>query len=99
MVEQLKDPFNPKYADTWKVAGNELTWAVRHAGVSYPAVAKADGTIVIGYKLNDSLDLSKQDGRSGAYNTISLGLGFLYHDVAGGNSELKVMADWQTTVK
>ncbi len=99
MVEQLKDPLNSKYADTWKVAGNELTWAVRHAGVSYTAVAKADGTIVIAYKLNDSLDLSKQDGRSGAYNTISSGLGFLYHDVAGGNTELKVKADWQSTIK
>jgi len=99
MTEQLKDPFNPKYADTWNVAGNELTWAVRHATVSYTALAKSDGTIVIEYKLNDSLDLTAQGGRSGAYNNVSSALGFLYHDVAGGNSNMKVTADWQTTNK
>jgi RHS repeat-associated protein len=99
MVAQIKDPFNPAYADTWKVAGNELTWAVRHATVTFTALAKADGVIVIGYKLNDSFDLSAQGGRSGAYNTVSSGAGFLYHNVAGGNSSLQVNVWWDATIK
>lgn len=99
MGAQLKDPFNPAYADTWKVAGNELTWAVRHASVAFTALSKADGTIVIGYKLNDAFDLSSQGGRSGAYNTVSTGAGFLYHDVSGGNSSLQINASWDATIK
>lgn len=99
MVEQIKDPLNPKYKDTWEVAANELTWALRHATVRYTALAKADGTIVIGYKLNDTFDLSAQGGRSGAYNKVSEITGFMYHQVAGGNANLQVTANWQTTIK
>lgn len=87
------------HGETWDVAGNELTWAVRHAGVDYSANVKSDGTIVIDYHLSDQLDLSARKGRSEAYNNISGTTGFLYHDIAGGNSSMKVNADWQTTVK
>ena len=55
--------------------------------------------MVISYHLSDRLDLSAQPGRSEAYNNISAATGFLYHDVVGGNSGMKVSADWQTTVK
>jgi hypothetical protein len=87
------------HAETWAVAGNELTWAVRHAQVDYTATVKTDGTIVVSYHLSDRLDLSAQSGRSEAYNNIIATTGFLYHDVVGGNSQMKVNADWQTTIK
>jgi RHS repeat-associated protein len=80
---------------TWAVAVNELTWATRHASIGYAAAVKSDGTIVIDFHLSDTLDLSGQKGRSEAYNNISNVTGFLYHDVIGGNSEMKVNADWQ----
>jgi len=60
---------------------------------------KSDGTIVIDYHLSDTLDLSAQKGRSEAYNNISSTTGFLYHDVVGGNKDIKVNADWQSTAK
>ncbi len=87
------------HSETWAVAGNELTWATRNSEVSYTAIVKSDGTIVISYHLSDTLDLSPQKGRSEAYNNVSSVTGFLYHDVVGGNSAMKVNADWQTTVK
>ena len=37
MLDQLLDPFNPKYRDTWSVAFNELTWLVRSVLVKYDA--------------------------------------------------------------
>ncbi len=93
------DQSNPIFhSETWDVAGNELTWALRHATVSYNASVKSDGTVIISYKLNDTLDLSSQSGRSGAYNNISSGLGFMYHNVAGGNSGIQVSATWQTSI-
>lgn len=76
-----------------------MTWAVLHTNVTFTVLAKADGVIVIGYKLNDTFDLSSQYGRPGAYNTVSTGAGFLYHNVAGGNSGLQVNAWWYTTIK
>ena len=94
------DASNPlAHAETWEVAGNALTWAVRHAEVDYSASVKSDGTIVIDYHLSDTLDLSAQKGRSEAYNNISSATGFLYHDVVGGNKDIKVNADWQSTAK
>jgi RHS repeat-associated protein len=87
------------HGETWAVGGNALTWSVRHATIDYTATVKSDGTIVIAYHLSDTLDLSPQSGRSDAYNNISAMTGFMYHDVFGGNSEMKVNADWQATVK
>lgn len=87
------------HKETWGVAGNDLTWSTRHASVGYTATVQGDGTIGISYHLSDTLDLSAQPGRSEAYNNISSATGFLYHDVAGGNSEMQVNADWQTTIK
>jgi RHS repeat-associated protein len=94
------DSTNPAlHGETWGVAGNELTWAVRHASVGFEAVAKSDGTIVISYQMNDKFDLSGQSGRSGAYNNVSNVTGFMYHDVTGGNSEMQVSASWDATIK
>ncbi len=91
---------NPAFhSETWAVAGNALTWAVRNASVDYSATIKGDGTMVISYHLSDTFDLSRQPNRGDAYNNISAATGFLYHEVAGGNSGLQVSADWQTTAK
>jgi len=84
--------------ETWDVAENPLTWATRHADVSYTATVKADGTIVISYQLHDTLDLSAQNGRSPAYNAISETTGFGYHTLLGGNKDISVDASWQTTI-
>ena len=87
------------HQETWAVASNPLTWSNRHAGVEYIAQVNTDGTINISYHLSDTLDLSAQKGRSEAYNNISGATGYLYHDVAGGNSSMKVNADWQINTK
>jgi len=92
------DDSNPlAHGETWDVAGNELTWATRHGTVGYSATVKSDGTIVVDFHLSDNMDLSGQKGRSEAYNNISNATGFMYHDVVGGNSNIKVNADWQVT--
>lgn len=83
--------------ETWQVAANQLTWALRHATVKYWAEVGRDGTITIQYRLYDTLDLSGSPGRSGAYNSISEGLGFFYHDVAGGNKNLQTRGQWSVT--
>jgi RHS repeat-associated protein len=91
---------NPAFhGETWAVAGNDLTWSLRHASVEYTATVKTDGTAVVSYHLSDGLDLSAQPGRSEAYNNISSTTGFMYHDILGGNSGMRVNADWQTTVQ
>ncbi|AUS04919.1 hypothetical protein C1A40_05295 [Tamlana carrageenivorans] len=83
--------------ETWQVAANQLTWALRHATVKYWAEVGRDGTITIQYRLYDTLDLSGSKGRSGAYNTISEGLGFFYHTMAGGNKNLQTRGQWSVT--
>jgi RHS repeat-associated protein len=96
MMEQLKDPFNPKYADTWKVAGNELTWLVRHAGVRSDVAVDKRGNITFNHTLTDTFDLRGGNGHTPAYNTVTNFLGPLYHDVVGGNDQLKIKAVWTT---
>ena len=82
------------HVETWQVAGNELTWALRNATVRYWAEVDAMGNITITYRLNDRLDLSPSPGRREAYNNISRVLGFFYHDLAGGNINLQTRAEW-----
>ena len=78
---------------------NELTWAVRHAFVDVSATAKTDGTIVLDFKMSDTLDLSSQSGRGFGYNSISDVTGFLWHDIGGGNENMQVNASWSETTK
>ncbi len=82
------------HQETWDVAGNELTWALRNATVRYWAEAKANGEIRITYRLYDTLDLSGSAGRSDDYSLISNTLGFFYHRLAGGNINLQTRATW-----
>lgn len=90
---------NPAFhLKTWQVAGNSLSWSVRHATVEYIATIKTDGTAVISYHLRDTFDLTP-GGRSNAYNNITAITGFGYHDVLGGNRNLQLNADWQIQIE
>jgi len=99
MWEQLKDPLNPAYADTWKVAMNELTWLVRSTTVKSTVNVGANGEITISHSFSDVFDLRPSAGRSSAYNTATEVLGFLYHDVLGGNDQMRVNASWSNTIQ
>lgn len=99
MWKQLKDPLNPEYAATWKVAMNELTWLVRSTTVSSTVNVSADGEITISHSFSDVFDLRPSEGRSPAYNTATKILGFLYHDVLGGNDQMRVNASWTKKYK
>lgn len=95
--------FNSKnpilHKQTWEVAMRELTWALRHATVHYWVEVKADGTFNIEYRLFDTLDLSGSSSRSEAYSKISNALGYVYHDVVGGNKNLQTRATWSVNLK
>ncbi|WP_375303739.1 RHS repeat domain-containing protein [Niastella sp. OAS944] len=99
MSEQFKDPFNPDYAATWQVATNETTWALRHAAVTYSAIAKTDGSIIIDFNISDTFDLRPGQGHTDDYNMVTGIVGPVYHDFFGGNDQMKVTAHWQETVK
>ena len=87
------------HLSTYQVATNELTWVLRNATVEYWAEVTPQGEINIEYRLNDRLDLSPAEGRQPAYNAVSTVLGFGYHDLAGGNRNLQIRAEWNTTVE
>lgn len=82
------------HKETWDVASNELTWALRNATVKYWVEVDEKGKISVTYHLNDTLDLSGQNGRSGAYNNISNTLGFFYHKLGNGNVNLQTRSEW-----
>ena len=94
MSEQFKDPFNPKYKDTWEVATNELTWLVRSATIKTIIIVTKDGNVFMNHSFKDKLDLRPSEGRSVEYNRVTSILGFLYHDILGGNDEMTVSASW-----
>jgi hypothetical protein len=80
---QAWDLSNPEIRKTWKVAGNEQTWLLRHCTLNGTAHVAKDGTITIDYKVRDTLDLSAQPGREGAYNAVSKVLGGVWHGLMG----------------
>ena len=103
LIQTVKDLFDPNtdvirlnYADTWKVGFNELTWALRHATVQAQVHVSKQGEIHIEYQLWDELDLEPSPGRSSAYNAITEMLGRLYHDILGGNNQMRVQANWSS---
>lgn len=98
MIDQLKGFWKDKYKKTRDVATNELTWLVRHATVRWFAEVDAQGNISCDFHLNDTFDLRGNGGRSTEYNVISDFLGFLYHDLAGGNDQLVLTAEWNVKV-
>ena len=96
IFDPTKNPLHLNYIDTWRVGSNELTWMTRHAFVSARVEVTAQGRIQIAYTLTDVLDLRSRSNGTDIYNTISTGLGVLYHDILGGNDQLKVRATWVT---
>lgn len=86
MRDQLLNAWNfndPAIRATWGVAGNELTWLLRHASLDGTAHVGADGSITIDYRISDTLDLRPGEGRSDAYNAVTSITGALWHDVLG----------------
>ncbi len=92
------NPFDSSSADTWKVAGNELTWLLRHADVQTLANIDANGTITINYKVDDTLDLRPGEGRSAAYNNTTAIMGTIWHDILGGE-EASIKAEWNQVIE
>jgi len=80
------------------VAGNELTWLLRHAHVEGTAHVASDGSITIDYKISDTLDLRPGDGRSSAYNAITSVTGALWHDLLGAK-EASITGEFSRTVQ
>ena len=97
MSDQCKDPFNPKYKDTWKVAANELTWLVRSVIVKTEINVTKDGDVTMNHSFKDKFDLRPSEGRSKEYNRVTSIMGYIYHDVFGGNDEMTVSASWSNS--
>ncbi|WP_250252802.1 hypothetical protein [Chryseobacterium sp. Marseille-Q3244] len=99
MWEQFKNPFSTKYLDTWKVAVNELAWLLRSINLSSVVEVKKNGTVYIYHKFNDQFDLrpSSNGERVIEYDVACIILGFLYHDIAGGNDHMKIKGNWSNT--
>ena len=88
---------NPAFhRETWGVAFNELTWALRNATIRYWVEIDMSGRYSINYRLYDTLDLSPSVGRSEDYNEYSRAAGFVYHGLLGGNSNLQTRAQWSS---
>jgi hypothetical protein len=96
MMDQMKDPFNPKYIVTCMVAVDELTWLIRHAPVNYQVIVDIRGNIKINHTLKDKFDLRSGGVHTVAYNKVTDVLGPMYHDFVGGNDLLKLKATWTT---
>ena len=90
------DLTDPDIRATWSVAGDDLTWLLRHASVDGTAHVAADGTITIDYEVSDKLDLRPGEGRSGAYNAITAVTGTIWHDVLGAE-EATISGNFTTT--
>lgn len=89
MWEQLQNAWNlsdPEIRKTWNVAGNELTWLMRHARLDGTAHVGSDGSIKIDYRISDTLDLRPGEGRSSAYNAITSVTGAIWHDLLGAEA-------------
>ncbi|MBS7562773.1 RHS repeat-associated core domain-containing protein, partial [Mucilaginibacter sp. Bleaf8] len=78
---------------------DETGWAMRNANISADATLKADGTIIINYEIQDTFDLSSQDGRSDTYNNLSGIGGLVYHGLLGGKGDMKVWGHWVEEIK
>lgn len=116
MIQQLKFTLvHPqqslkKYADTWNVALNELTWAIRGATVRFIGVYHAVYNLYgfayvreLEFSIDDKLDLRPRSGRkidfnkadkNYAYNAVCSVLGSLYHDLFGNTDSMRVRVKW-----
>jgi hypothetical protein len=63
--------------------------------VKYFATVSKEGKINIEYKLNDVFDLTPHGKEETDYNKITKKLGYIYHDILGGNRNLQIRAEWK----
>ena len=94
MKDQFFDPLNPNYKDTWKVGANELTWLIRNVTVTTQVCVSKTGDVTMFHSFTDTLDLRPSSGKSMEYNLTTKVLGFIYHDLIGGNDKMTVKASW-----
>jgi len=87
-------PWESSSIDTWKVAGDELTWLLRHAHVKADVQVDTGGKVTINYRLTDTLDLRPGEGRNSAYNAATTVLGAIWHDAMGAK-ETTISAEWE----
>ena len=88
-----------EYSTTWGVAFNELTWLLRTISIYYNGQSTVAGKIVISYSFTDVFDLRPNwQTRSTEYNAACAVLGFIYHDLIGGNDELNLQATWEVRI-
>jgi hypothetical protein len=114
MFEQLRfTVLNPKqslkkYADTWNVGFNELTWTIRNCSIHftgvYNAVYNAYGfafTWEMELSIEDSYDLRPRSGGKlnfdTPYNAVTSILGTVYHDWLGNTDKMKIRAKWNAS--
>jgi len=96
--EQFRNAYDlsdPNVRATWDVAGNDLTWLLRHANVDGTAQVDPEGNITISYEVNDVLDLRPGEGRNEWYNRITSVTGTVWHDVLGAE-ESRVVGNFET---
>ena len=56
--------------------------------------------MVVTYRIEDKLDLRPDfQNKQPLYNIISILLGVPYHDILGGNPDMKTIVEWQEVVK
>lgn len=92
------NPLDPSSVDTWRVAGNELTWLLRHADATTTAEVAADGTITLNHRIDDTLDLRPGENRSVAYNITTSIMGTIWHDILGGE-EAAITGEWNEVIR
>ena len=56
-----------------------------------------DGDVTMNHSFKNKLDLRPSKGRSKEYNRVTSVMGFIYHDVLGGNAEMTVSASWSNS--
>jgi len=95
------DPFDPQVRKSWGVAGNELTWLLRHCELGGTAHVAKDGTITIKYQVDDTLDLTPHHqmtlSNHDPYDDVSAGLGAVWHGMLGA-SKPHITATFTRTV-
>jgi RHS repeat-associated protein len=109
MITQATHFWDPKYRDTWRVAGNPLTWILRHAHIESTSEVDLDHhTIVTHYHIRDRLNLrphnhGKHDfgvlflPRRDPYDAVTVVLGTVWHDILRNPDDTEVRADWTET--
>ena len=94
-----------KYADTWNVGMQELTWAIRHGTVFYKGIYHVVYNLAgfaylweMQFSIDDKLDLRPHSrdklNFKGAYNIVTSILGTVYHDLLGNTDKMRVRAFW-----